>query len=61
MRKILMSKPGEFEFQIRMDFLRGAAVKMVAETMRNSSERQTEEKKVIVSNDFLQPLKKVNR
>lgn len=30
MRKILMSKPGEFVLEMRIDFIRGAAVKMVA-------------------------------
>lgn len=34
MRKILMSKPGEFDVETRVDFLRGAAMKMLAGIIR---------------------------
>lgn len=52
MRIILMSKPGEFSNRLKTDYLRSAAVKMMAVVIKKSDE--ADDKKVIVSNKALQ-------
>jgi len=41
MRKILMSRPGEFVIKSRSDFVRGAAVRMLASAISRSERQQS--------------------
>jgi hypothetical protein len=54
MRQILMSKPGEFSYKMKTDYLRGAAVKMLASVIQKPENHDIKENKVIVSNKALQ-------
>lgn len=49
-----MSKPGEFTYEIKTDYLRGAAVKMLANAIKKPGNNGSKENKVIVSNKALQ-------
>lgn len=48
MRKILMSKPGEFAVEMKTDFLRGAAVKKLA-GMINRRPQETNEQPLVIN------------
>lgn len=49
MRQILISKRGEFSFDSKVDVFRGFAVKMLANLIQTSPDRQGDEDKVVVS------------
>lgn len=51
MRKILMSKPGEFVTVKRTDFVRGVAVKMLADVINKAKKPEKADSEVSVSND----------
>lgn len=53
MRQILMSKPGEFPLISKTDYLRGAAIKMLAGIIKKSTDPQAAEaaeKEVVIFN-----------
>lgn len=51
MRKILMSKPGEFDYKESKDQSLSAAVKMLAKVMKNTEPQDSEEVTITESVD----------
>lgn len=52
MRQILMSEPGEFKMKKDNDYIRSAAVKMLAKLIKKSE--QSDDAEVVVSNKAIQ-------
>lgn len=51
MRKILISKRGEFRCKVETNYLRGSAVKKLASVMRKSDGSKAEGGEVVVSSE----------
>jgi hypothetical protein len=47
-----MNKPGEFSVKTKTDYLRGSAVKMLANLIQKPGDREAREIEVVVSNTY---------